>query len=120
MRATARLPCRAVACGLLAAGALVLGACADQSGPAGPDPAAQRAALQQHTERLLWIHYRLDTALTELAKAEELAGQGNPSGAGYHLAEAYRQIEAADDAVLEQGQALQQRFNLDAASANRE
>jgi hypothetical protein len=70
--------------------------------------------MQEHTETLLLIHYRLDSAATELADAEALSEAGNHSGADFHVSEARRHLEAADDAVLELGQKLQQQFNLDA------
>lgn len=109
---------RATAFAALAALALLLG-CKPATQSAGPDPAALQAALQQHTERLLWIHYRLDTALSEIRQAETSARAGNASAAAYHAAEAVRSVQAADEAVLEQGLELQRRFNLDAARANR-
>jgi len=110
---TIRRPGRRLA--WVAALACWLAGCQPAAEPAGPDPAAFRAALQEHTERLLWIHYRLDSAMAELAKSEEQSDAGNPSAAGYHAAEAYRLVQAADEALLEQGQVLQQRFNLDRA-----
>jgi hypothetical protein len=103
--------------GLLAV-ALPLPGCKPAESPVGPDPAIVRAALQEHTERLLWIHYRLDSALTEIEQAETKAREGNTSAAAYHASQAFRYVQAADEAVLEQGLELQRRFNLDAASAN--
>lgn len=111
--------CFIVISGLLAV-ALSFTGCKPAEPPAGPDPAAVRAALQAHTERLLWIHYRLDSALSEIEQAETKAREGNTSAAAYHAAQAFRYVQAADEAVLEQGLELQRRFNLDAASANRE
>lgn len=105
--------------GGLLAFALLLHGCRPAEPPAGPDPATVRAALQEHTERLLWIHYRLDSAMTEIQQAEAKTREGNTSAAAYHAAEAFRYIQAADEAVLEQGLDLQRRFNLDAARANR-
>lgn len=104
--------------GLLAV-ALSLAGCKPAEPPAGPDPAAVQAALQAHTERLLWIHYRLDSALTEIEQAEAKAREGNASAAAYHATEAFRLVQAADEAVLDQGLELQRQFNLDAARANR-
>lgn len=104
--------------GLLACAVFLYG-CKPAESPAGPDPATVRAALQEHTERLLWIHYRLDSALTEIQQAEAKAREGNTSAAAYHAAEAFRYVQAADEALLEQGLELQRRFNLDAARANR-
>ncbi|RPH93207.1 MAG: hypothetical protein EHM68_16015 [Lysobacterales bacterium] len=99
--------------------AVLLASCQPAAPPPGPDPATLQAALQEHAERLLWIHYRLDSALNEIQQAEAKAGEGNASAAGYHAAEAYRFVLAADDALLEQGQGLQREFNLDAATINR-
>lgn len=104
--------------GLLAVAPLLAG-CKPAEPPAGPDPAIVQAALQAHTERLLWIHYRLDSALSEIEQAETKAREGNTSAAAYHASQAFRYVQAADEAVLEQGLNLQRRFNLDAASANR-
>jgi hypothetical protein len=101
---------------LLAAG------CERAAAPAGGagarDPAAGSQAMQEHTETLLLIHLRLDSAATELARAEEQAQGGNHAAADYHVSEARRHLDAADDAVLQLGQDLQEAFNLDAASAN--
>lgn len=108
----------AAAAGLLTF-ALSLPGCKPAEPPAGPDPASVQAALQEHTERLLWIHYRLDSALSEIEQAETKAREGNASAAAYHATEAFRYVQAADDAVLEQGLDLQRQFNLDAARANR-
>ena len=109
---------RSAAMGGLLVVALPLPGCKPAEPPAGPDPAIVRAALQEHTERLLWIHYRLDSALSEIEQAETKAREGNTSAAAYHAAQAHRYVQAADEAVLEQGLDLQRRFNLDAASAN--
>ena len=83
------------------------------------DMAALRAAMQKHTETLLRIHFKLDNALQEISAAEARAGEGSCDSAGYHAADAYRELQAADDLLLDLGQSLQQQFNLDAASANR-
>jgi hypothetical protein len=74
--------------------------------------------MQEHTETLLLIHFRLDTAATELARAEEQAQGGNYAAVDYHVTEARRYLDTADDAVLQLGQDLQAEFNLDAATAN--
>jgi hypothetical protein len=91
--------------------------------PSGPQPttdmAALRAAMQEHTETLLLIHFQLDNALKELAAAETQAEQGGCDTAGYHAADAYRELQAADDRLLDLGRDLQELVNLDAASANR-
>lgn len=90
-----------------------------------PDPqpavnmAAMRAAMQEHTETLLLIHFKLDNALQEIAAAERQAEEGGCATAGYHAADAYRELQAADDQLLDLGRDLQEMVNLDAASANR-
>ena len=100
---------------VLAAFALVLAGCQPEPSAGGPDPAELKRQMQQKTERLLWIHLRLDTAANEIAKAEDAARQGNTSAAQFHAQEAYRSLETADEAVLELGQQLQQMVNLDIA-----
>lgn len=82
------------------------------------DSAAVRRAMQEHSEALLLIHLRLDSAATELSRAEDQAQNGNYSAVDYHMADARRHLDAADDAVLQLGQDLQKLFNLDAADAN--
>lgn len=96
--------------------AVLAGGCTREA-PAPPAgvSAETRQAMQEHTETLLLIHYRLDSASTELADAEAQSAAGNHSGADYHVTQARRHLEAADDAVLQLGLELQQRFNLDAA-----
>ncbi len=97
---------------LLAVG---LAGCTPEQPAAGPDPAALKRAVQQKTERMLWIHLRLETAADEIARAQAAAGEGNTSAAEFHAREAYRNVAAADEAVLELGQQLQQMVNLDIA-----
>ncbi len=94
--------------------ALLLAACnpAVESEP-GFDRAALQQDIQKKTERLYWIHLRLDTASTEIANAEAAAREGNHSAAEFHAAEAYRSLEQADQAVLELGQQLQEMAGLD-------
>ena len=82
-----------------------------------PEPAfdtdAWRAEVQKQTERMYWIHLRLDTASEEISKAEIAASEGNASAAQFHAAEAYRSLEQADQALLELGSTMQQRAGLD-------
>lgn len=99
--------------------ALLFGCGQEGERPATPDRAAFRQAMQEHTETLLRVHFRLDSAATELVKAEEQAAAGNHSAADYHVSEARRYLDAADDIVLELGQELQRQFNLDAADGSR-
>jgi hypothetical protein len=97
---------------------VLLAGCRQAETPPAVDLAAMRAELQQHTQQLMMIHFKLDNALQAIATAEEQAGDGNCSGAGYHATDAYRELQAADDDLLAAGQRLQQRFNLDAAGVN--
>ena len=98
---------------------ILLGACRQPDAQPAADLAAMRSAMQEHTETLLLIHFRLDNALKELSAAETRAGEGDCTGAGYHAADAYRELHAADDQLLDLGRELQELVNLDAASANR-
>jgi len=98
---------------------ILLAACRQADAPPSADVAAIRAAMQEHTATLLLIHYKLDNALKELSAAESRAGEGDCAGSGYHAADAYRELQAADDQLLDLGRELQQLVNLDAASANR-
>ena len=100
---------------LLAAVLLLAGlaACRQPEPAAGPDPAVLKRQMQQHTEELLRIHLRLDTAAGEIAQAEDAARDGNTSAAQFHAQEAYRNVEIADEALLELGRRLQEMVNLD-------
>ena len=96
-----------------------LGACRQTDPQPAVDMAAMRAAMQEHTETLLLIHFKLDNALEEISAAETQAEQGGCATAGYHAADAYRELLAADDQLLDLGRNLQAQFNLDSAKANR-
>lgn len=87
--------------------------------PAVDDLVKIRAAVQEHTETLLLIHFKLDNALKEISAAEIQAEQGGCATAGYHAADAYRELQAADEQLLDLGRDLQAMVNLDAAAANR-
>jgi len=97
----------------------LLAACQRSETPAAVDLAALQTAMQKHTETLLLIHFKLDTALEEISAAETRAGEGQCSVAGYHAADAYRELQAADDQLLTLGRELQQLFDLDVVDANR-
>lgn len=96
---------------------LLLTAC--KPAPAQPevDMAALRQDIQEKTERMYWIHLRLDTASTEISSAETAAGEGNVSAAEFHASEAYRSLQQADEALLELGQQMQEMVNLDQSPA---
>jgi hypothetical protein len=98
---------------------LGLGACRPPEPQPAVDMAAMRAAMQEHTETLLLIHFKLDNAIKEISAAETQAEQGGCASAGYHAADAYRELLAADDQLLDLGRNLQAQFNLDSAGANR-
>ena len=87
--------------------------------PSEPSPAADmaalRAAMQEHTETLLLIHFKLDNALKAISAAEIQAEEGGCAGAGYHAAEAYREVHSADEQLLDLGRDLQALVHLDAA-----
>lgn len=96
-------------------GLIFLGACQPSKPPPGPDLARLRAEMQEHTETLLLIHFKLDNALKEISDAETRAEEGGCASAGYHAADAYRELQAADDQLLDLGRELQELVNLDAA-----
>ena len=99
--------------------AFCLGGCGQPDPQPAVDMAAMRAAMQEHTETLLLIHFKLDNALKEVSAAETRAEEGGCASAGYHAADAYRELQAADEQLLDLGRDLQELVNLDAASANR-
>lgn len=94
-------------------GALLLSACQQPAAEPAVDMTKLRQDIQQKTERMYWIHLRLDTAATEIANAEAAAREGNTSAAEFHATEAYRSIEQADQALLELGTRMQEMVGLD-------
>ena len=93
--------------------AMSLAACQPKPSASEAELAKLRQDLQKKTERIYWIHLRLDTAATEITDAEIAAREGNTSAAGFHAAEAYRSIEQADQALLELGTQVQEIAGLD-------
>ena len=93
--------------------AVLLTACGQSPEPAGPDMASLQRDMQERTEDILLIHLKLDTALTEIAKAEAAAQEGNSSAASFHASEAYRSLETADADLLDLGRKLQEMVHLD-------
>jgi len=91
----------------------LLAACKPAPAQPGVNMAELRQEIQQTTERMYWIHLRLDTASTEISSAETAAGEGNASAAEFHASEAYRSLQQADEALLELGQQMQEMVNLD-------
>ncbi|MFC1605371.1 hypothetical protein ACFL33_00730 [Pseudomonadota bacterium] len=110
---------KAILTALLFAALVCLAGCRRPDPPPAIDMAAMRAAMQEHTETLLLIHFKLDNALKEVSAAEAQAEEGGCATVGYHAADAYRELQAADEQLLELGRELQELVNLDAASANR-
>ncbi len=55
---------------------LFLGGCRPPDPQPVVDMAAMRAAMQEHTETLLLIHFKLDNALKEISAAETTGGGG--------------------------------------------
>jgi hypothetical protein len=100
---------------VLLASLLCVAACRPSAPQPGVDMDALRAAMQEHTETLLLIHFKLDNARKEISGAEQRSATGECATAGYHAADAYRELQAADDLLLDLGQDLQQLFHLDAA-----
>lgn len=100
---------------LAAAALLVLfvAACGQQAGEQPRDTAALQQKIQDKTRDLYRIHLKLDTAATELEKAEAAIESGNVSAAEFHLTEAHRAVVNADNELLDLGQGLQQAVNLD-------
>ncbi len=97
----------------VAIAAVLLTACGQNPEPAGPDMASLQRDMQEKTEDILLIHLKLDTALTEIAKAEAAAQEGNSSAASFHASEAYRSLETADADLLDLGRKLQEMVHLD-------
>lgn len=91
----------------------LLAACKPPPAQPGVDMAELRQEIQQKTERMYWIHLRLDTASTEISNAETAAVEGNVSAAEFHASEAYRSLQQADEALLELGRQMQEMVNLD-------
>jgi hypothetical protein len=87
--------------------------CADSASTSGTSSAASRAEIQEVTEDLYWIHLRLDTARSALDEADLALSGGDEATASFHVAEAQRALQRADDKVLELGQEVQKAFDLD-------
>ena len=72
-----------------------------------------KQAVQEQTEQLYRIHLKLDSAASDITAAELKARSGDCGDAEYHAADAYRNLEEADQELLELGRELQALFNLD-------
>jgi len=98
---------------LLLLGFIALPGCQEKTQKPEVDMAALRQAVMKQTERIYWIHLKLDSASSAITEAEMKARSAECSDAGYLTAEAYRNLEKADEALLELGRDLQELFNLD-------
>jgi hypothetical protein len=96
----------------------LLAGCQQPASTADAELAQLKTAMIRKTEQLRDIHLRLNSALTEISKAETTAQSGNCSDAQYIATDAYDHVARADDAILEMGAELQEMFNLDVAIAN--
>jgi hypothetical protein len=97
---------------------LTLHGCQEQAPEPEVDMTAMRQAVLEKTERLYWIHLKLDSAAADITAAELKAQNADCSDAEYLAADAYRNLEQADQAVLQLGRDLQVLFNLDVEITN--
>ena len=92
--------------------------CQKQAPDPGVDMTSLRQAVFKKTEDLYRIHLLLDSAAADITEAELKAGNADCSDAEYLAADAYRNLEKADQALLQLGSELQTLFNLDVEIAN--
>jgi len=104
---------RSIILPVLFLGLAVLSACKEQAAQPEVDMQALRQAVIKKTEQIYLIHLKLDSASTDITKAELKARNADCSDAEYLAADAYRNLEQADEALLELGRDLQELFNLD-------
>jgi len=97
----------------------LLPGCQNQAPEPAVDMDALRKAVARKTEELYLIHLKLDSAATDITAAELKSRNADCSDAEYLAAEAYRNVQRADEDLLELGKELQELFNLDVARANR-
>lgn len=93
--------------------------CQQQASAPAVDMTRLQNAIQKKTEDLLRVHLKLDTAATEMEKAEDALRNGNSSAAEFHTSEAHRNVLSADEIVLDLGQELQEMVNLDVGRSSR-
>ena len=98
---------------ILLLGLAGISGCQEKAKAPETDMLALRQAVLKKTQQIYLIHLKLDSASTEISEAEMKANSGNCSDSEYLTAEAYRNIENADQALLELGRELQELFNLD-------
>jgi len=87
--------------------------CQEKAKAPETDMLALRQAVLKKTQQIYLVHLKLDTASTEITKAEMKARSGDCSDSEYLAAEAYRNLQRADEDLLELGRELQALFNLD-------
>ena len=97
----------------------IVSACQGKTPEPGVDMNALRQAVQKKTEQIYLIHLKLDSASSDITAAEEKARNAECSDAEYLAAEAYRNLEKADQDLLQLGRELQELFNLDVGAANK-
>lgn len=112
------MSCRFSPAALLLA-AFILTGCEKQAPEPEVDMGALRQQLIRKTEELYLIHLKLDSAAADITAAELKARNDDCSDAEYLAADAYRNLEQADQALLELGRELQELFNLDVEVTNR-
>jgi hypothetical protein len=100
---------------ILLLGWVFISACQQKAPQPAVDMQALRLAVSKQTEQIYWIHLKLDSASTAITEAELKARNDDCRDAEYIAAEAYRNLEQADEALLELGRDLQELFNLDMA-----
>ncbi|MBT8046923.1 MAG: hypothetical protein HKN57_14975 [Xanthomonadales bacterium] len=99
--------------------ALILSGCEKPAPEPGVDISALRQAVIKKTEELYLIHLKLDSAAADITKAELKARNSDCADAEYLAADAYRNLEQADQDLLQLGHDLQELFNLDVEVTNR-
>jgi len=104
--------CRAIL-PTLVLGTAILTACQPKTTEPEVDMRALRQAVLKKTEQIYLIHLKLDSASTDITAAEMKARNADCADAEYLAADAYRNLEQADEALLELGRELQELFNLD-------
>jgi len=100
-------------------GLVIAGGCQETVNEPSVDMQALRQAVARKTEQIYYIHLKLDSASSDLSAADQKVQAGDCSDAGYLVAESYRNVQKADEALLELGRDLQELFNLDMEIADR-
>lgn len=104
---------------LLLLAVAILPGCQKQAPEPEIDMSGLRQQLIRKTEELYLIHLKLDSAAADITAAELKARNDDCSDAEYMAADAYRNLEQADQALLQLGRDLQEIFNLDVEVTNR-